>query len=346
MRQLSFIALAVSLILLVGGAVAVYAYDAARDDLIAHGVTAGGVDVGGMRASEARAALTERLALPLERPVTIAYRSRRFRLSAARAGVRTDIEGMVQEALAASRDGNLVTRAARDLTGRRLYARVPVRVTYSTRAIRGLARRLERVIDRPARDARLRYSATGLRRVRSKNGLAVRAAELQDEIESEIVDPAADRVVVARTRLVRPKVSTRELASRYPYFITVDRKGFRLRLFRRLKLVRSYRVAIGRAGYDTPTGLYRIQNKAINAAWHVPKKPWAGKLAGKIIPGGAPNNPLKARWMGIYDGAGIHGTDAVASLGRAASHGCIRMAIPDVKDLYEQVPVHTPVYIA
>ena len=59
-----------------------------------------------------------------------------------------------------------------------------------------------------------------------------------------------------------------------------------------------------------------------------------------------PSNPIKARWMGIYDGAGIHGTDAEHSIGTAASHGCIRMRIAEVKELYDQVPVGTPVYIA
>ena len=72
----------------------------------------------------------------------------------------------------------------------------------------------------------------------------------------------------------------------------------------------------------------------------------AGSLAGRVIPGGTPQNPLKARWMGIYDGAGIHGTDQVGSLGTAASHGCIRMAIPEVIELYDKVPVNTPVYVA
>ena len=49
--------------------------------------------------------------------------------------------------------------------------------------------------------------------------------------------------------------------------------------------------------------------------------------------------------MGIFDGAGIHGTDEPSSLGSAASHGCVRMAIPDVIELYDQVSVGTPVYI-
>ena len=49
--------------------------------------------------------------------------------------------------------------------------------------------------------------------------------------------------------------------------------------------------------------------------------------------------------MGIYAGAGIHGTDDVGSLGTAASHGCVRMSVPDVIELYDQVDVGTPIYI-
>ena len=109
--------------------------------------------------------------------------------------------------------------------------------------------------------------------------------------------------------------------------------------------MRSYVVGVGQAGFETPAGLYRIQNKAVNPAWHVPNRDWAGDLAGKVIPGGRADNPIKSRWLGIYDGAGIHGTADIASLGTAASHGCIRMSIPEVEQLYPQVPVGTPVYI-
>jgi lipoprotein-anchoring transpeptidase ErfK/SrfK len=49
--------------------------------------------------------------------------------------------------------------------------------------------------------------------------------------------------------------------------------------------------------------------------------------------------------MGIYNGAGIHGTSDTASLGSAASHGCVRMSVPDVIDLYDRVDVGTPIYI-
>jgi lipoprotein-anchoring transpeptidase ErfK/SrfK len=126
----------------------------------------------------------------------------------------------------------------------------------------------------------------------------------------------------------------------------VDRNAFKLRLFKELRLVKTYGIAVGQVGLETPAGLYHVQNKAINPAWHVPDREWAGKLAGKVIPGGTPENPLKARWLGIYDGAGIHGTADAGSIGSAASHGCIRMRIPEVIELYDQVDVGAPVYIA
>ena len=125
----------------------------------------------------------------------------------------------------------------------------------------------------------------------------------------------------------------------------VDRGAFQLRLYKDLKLKKSYRIAVGQVGLETPAGLYAIQNKAVNAAWTVPNSAWAGDMAGQVVPGGTPQNPLKARWMGIFAGAGIHGTDQVGSLGSAASHGCVRMAIPDVIELYDQVEVKTPIYI-
>jgi lipoprotein-anchoring transpeptidase ErfK/SrfK len=64
-----------------------------------------------------------------------------------------------------------------------------------------------------------------------------------------------------------------------------------------------------------------------------------------VIPGGTAQNPLKARWLGIYDGVGVHGTSDRGSIGSNASHGCIRMLIEDVEALYDEVPVGTPTYI-
>ena len=170
----------------------------------------------------------------------------------------------------------------------------------------------------------------------AQNGLAVKTAALTAALNGALEHPGHRRQIKVRTTVTAPKVQTSKLAGQYPSFITVDRGNFTLRVYKDLKLARSYSIAVGQQGLETPAGLYHIQNKAVNPSWQVPNSPWAGSLAGKLIPPG-PDDPIKARWMGIFDGAGIHGTDEVSSIGHAFSHGCVRMLIPDVIDLYDRV---------
>jgi lipoprotein-anchoring transpeptidase ErfK/SrfK len=344
MRHKSFIFVAVLLLALAGGAVATYAYDSSRDDLIAEGVTVAGVDVGGMRVDQARRVVARQLKDPLERPVIVGRAGTRFRLSAEDAGVEADVDGMVDEALEASRDGSIFTRVARDITGGEEDAQVPARVSYDERAVAGLVGRVEKRLNRPARDAEVTFPS--LEKVKEQRGLKVRTARLEQRIAQALAVPGADRRVHAPARILQPKVTQEELGEKYPVLLIADRANFRLRLYERLNLSREYVVAVGALGFDTPAGMYHIQNKAVDPAWSVPNSDWAGDLAGTVVPGGVPENPLKERWLGIYDGAGIHGTDQTYSLGTAASHGCIRMAIPDVIELYDKVPVGAPIYIA
>ena len=342
MRQKSFILVAVLLLVLVGGSVAAYAYDSSRDDVIADGVSVAGVDVGGMRVSEARAVIGRELREPLERPISVVHAGRRFTLSAHDAGVQADVSGMVDEALAQSRDGTIIDRVARDLTGGEEHAQVPARVTYDEQAIDGLVTRVSHRLNREARDAAVDFPS--LEKVKERNGVAVRAKILRQRLAQALTVPGVRRRVRAPVRIIRPKVTQAQLADKYPVLLIADRNAFKLRLYKQLQLVKEYTVAVGAIGFDTPAGLYHIQNKAVDPTWNVPNSAWAGDLAGRSIPPG-PDNPLKARWLGIFDGAGIHGTDETYSLGSAASHGCLRMAIPDVIELYDQVPVGAPIYI-
>jgi lipoprotein-anchoring transpeptidase ErfK/SrfK len=219
-----------------------------------------------------------------------------------------------------------------------------MRVEYDRTAVDRLVKRVKRGIERPATDAKVDFSGAGLEKVRGKHGRTLNVEALRDSVGDELTHPSPERVVKARVKKTRPKVGVDDLADKYPTVVTVDRNTYTLRLYKKLKLKKSYKIAVGTVGFETPAGLYHVQNKAVNPAWSVPE--WGGDLAGQVIPGGTPQNPLKARWLGIYDGAGIHGTDAVSSLGTSASHGCIRLAIPDVIEVYEQVPVKAPVYIS
>jgi len=344
MRHRWFILVAVVLLVLIGGAVAAFAYDSARDDTIAKGVTVAGVDVGGMSTGEAQRVVRRELQKALEEPITVRRGQTRFTLSAQDAGVKADVGGMVDEALADSRDGTIITRVARDITGGQEDTQVPARVTYSSSAVDELVKRVSGKLNRPARDAQVDFPS--LEKVKEQKGRRVRAAVLRQRIAQSLTVPGVGRTVKAPVRVVKPKITQAELADQYPVVLVADRTNFQLRLYKHLQLAKSYTVAVGAVGFDTPAGLYHIQNKAVNPAWSVPNSAWAGSLAGTTVPGGTPENPLKARWLGIFNGAGIHGTDETYSLGHAASHGCIRMAIPDVIELYDQVPVGAPIYIA
>jgi lipoprotein-anchoring transpeptidase ErfK/SrfK len=344
MRHSWFILVAVLLLVLIGGAVAAFAYDSSREDVIAEGVTIAGVDVGGMKTEEARSLVRRELQKPLERPVGVFRGTQRFRLSAHDAGVKADVTGMVEEALEVSRDGSIFSRVARDITGGEEDAQVAARVNYSTDAVEQLVGRVAKTLNRPARDAEVAFPS--LDTVKEQKGRRVRKAVLQQRLAQALTVPGVERRVKAPVRILKPKVTQDQLAEKYPVVLVADRYNFKLRLYRNLNLQKEYTVAVGALGFDTPAGLYHIQNKAVDPAWSVPNSDWAGDLAGTVVPGGVPENPLKERWLGIYDGAGIHGTDQTYSLGTAASHGCIRMAIPDVIELYDQVPVGAPIYIA
>jgi lipoprotein-anchoring transpeptidase ErfK/SrfK len=345
MRSRSFIALAVSLVVLLGGAAAVYAYDSSRAETIARGIKVGDVDLGGLNPREARAVLEQRMVRPLERPVKVRYKGRTFRLTAREVNLRTDVGATVSEALARSRDGNLLTRTVRDLSGAGVPADFDMRVSYSRPAVDRLVQRFKRTFDRPVQEPSVAPSASGLSVTEGHDGRQFATATLRGKIERELLLPG-DRVVRPQPRVAHTRITLPELRRRYPNYVTIDRSGHTMRYYRNLRLAKSYTIAVGRVGLETPAGLYHIQTKEVNPAWHVPKSSWAGSLAGKVIPGGRSDNPLKARWMGIVDGAGIHGTDDISSLGTNASHGCIRMSIPDVEELYARVPVGSPVYIA
>lgn len=346
MRTRSFVIVAAFVVLLLAAGAGVYAYDASKQSRIAEGLSVGGVEVGGLEASVARRRLRDAVLEPLKRPVVARYKGHRYTLTAAQAGVAVDIDGSVDAALARSRAGSIFERTARNLKGERLDEDVDVDIDYDRGSIRKLAKRVSRSIDRPARDATLDLAKGEVQPQASATGLSVSAARLRRDLTRALLAVHGSRSVRVHAKLVEPKVSSAQLAARYPAVLIVNRGSFTLSLYRHLKYAKSYKIAVGQVGLETPAGLYRVQNKAINPAWQVPKAKWAGKLAGKLIPGGTPENPLKARWLGIFDGAGIHGTDSVSSIGTAASHGCVRMRIPDVKELYDQVPVNAPVYIA
>jgi lipoprotein-anchoring transpeptidase ErfK/SrfK len=343
MGQKSFILVAVLLLAMVAGAASMYMYDSSNQDQIAAGVAIAGVDVGGLDADDARAKVQREVADPLDKPVIVRRGKKRFTLSAEDARVKADVGGMVDKALRQSREGNIFSRVLRDSTGAEADVEVSPRVTYSKPAVAALVKRVQKGVDRAPRDADVSFPSFD--QIPERDGLKVKSKRLRASVDTAMTR-AGDRTLRIPTRTTKAEVTRDELSEKYPVVLVADRSNFKLRFYRNLKLEKEYTVAVGAVGFATPAGLYNIQNKAVDPAWSVPNSDWAGSLAGTVVPGGVAENPLKERWLGIYAGAGIHGTDDTASLGTAASHGCIRMSIPDVIELYDQVEVQTPIYIA
>jgi lipoprotein-anchoring transpeptidase ErfK/SrfK len=149
----------------------------------------------------------------------------------------------------------------------------------------------------------------------------------------------ARELIQGRFEAVAPRVTRRSIGD-----VIVIRRGVnKLELYDGMKLRRTFGVATGTSQYPTPLGRFHIVVKWRDPWWYPPASDWA-KDAKPIPPG--PGNPLGTRWMGLSAPlVGIHGTPDAASIGYSASHGCIRMLIPEVEWLFEQVEIGTPVFV-
>ena len=112
--------------------------------------------------------------------------------------------------------------------------------------------------------------------------------------------------------------------------IVVSLQDRKLALLEDGQVKKIYPVAVGKASSPSPVGTFTIERRVANPSY---------THDGEVVPPG-PQNPVGSRWMGLnIRGYGIHGTNEPRSIGRAASHGCIRMAKADLEELYPQMHV-------
>ena len=344
MGRKTSIGLIVAAVIVVLGVGAAYAYDSSQKDKIADGVHIAGVDVSGLTEDEAAALVRHRLLAPLRHSLKVSFDGDNWELPGAKLKVRAEVDKAVEEAVADSQDGGFPGRLVRYVTGGEVSESIKPQVTYSKRSVNRFVRHVAEEINREPKNADVQASGDSLEVVAGEYGRKLRDNRLTRDLNAAVLNATIPHTIVAAVHATKPEVTKKEVAAEYPSYLTLDRSTFTLRLWEHLKLAKTYTVAVGMEGLETPEGQYAIEEKEENPTWHVPDSAWAGSLAGTTVPPG-PANPIKARWMAIFEGAGIHGTEETESLGSAASHGCIRMAIPDVEELYDRVEVGTPIYI-
>jgi lipoprotein-anchoring transpeptidase ErfK/SrfK len=338
------IAVSIAALVVVLGAAAAYAYDSSQKDKIADGVVIAGVDVGGLDEAEAAAKVRRQLLRPLRHSLRVNFDGESWKLPGEKLKIRADVGEAVEEAVADSQDGGIPGRLVRYVTGNEVEARISPPLTYSEPAVNKFVRQVAEDVNREPQNASVEPTGDSLQVVSGKDGRKLRDNLLEEDLKAAVLSAGAPRTIVAHVHSTHPEITRGEVAAEYPSYLTLDRGSFTLRLYKHLKLTKTYTVAVGQEGLETPEGLYQIEAMEENPTWHVPESSWAGSLAGQDIPPG-PANPIKARWLAIFEGAGIHGTEEIESLGTAASHGCVRMSIPDVEELYGQVEVGTPIFI-
>jgi lipoprotein-anchoring transpeptidase ErfK/SrfK len=148
---------------------------------------------------------------------------------------------------------------------------------------------------------------------------------------------------IRRIRVAVKVVQPERTVKKFGPVIIIRRGANQLRYYQGARLIRMFGVATGQAIYPTPTGTFSVVDMQLNPWWLPPDSAWA--KGEKPIPPG-PGNPLGTRWMGLSaPGVGIHGTPDDTSIGYSASHGCIRMHIPDAEWLFQHVKRGTPVVI-
>jgi hypothetical protein len=284
---------------------------------IADGVTIGGVSVGGLTAAEAAPLVRTWFA----QPFTFALRGHTKTATPWWVGGTPKVAAALASAQTA-------------LPG----AAVPLHIRVDRTRLRAFVARLARAWHTPAVNsvARLRDLRPFITRPRP--GYSVLKLETRLSIRQAFAAHQRGPLSVPY-RVLRPRITR----SNFGPAIVIRRGSHRLYLYRGSHYWRTFGVAVGMPQYPTPLGSFSIANKQRHPWWYPPHADWAAG-ASPIPPG--PGNPLGTRWMGLSrGGVGIHGTPDSASVGYSASHGCIRMRIPEAEWLFERVRVGTPVFI-
>jgi lipoprotein-anchoring transpeptidase ErfK/SrfK len=288
-----------------------------KPKLIPLGVTVGGIHVGGLSATAAYMVVRAAFRAPLV-----------LQAGGHRAMVNPATLGAIAYAKAA------VAHARSAPAG----AAVPLGVSIHGRAVRELIDSLAKKYARAPIDSKLL-----LRHLQPyiTEGQAGKTLDLKGSVSAILQALRENR----RTGIKLPYVEVPQTISRKTFgpVVVIHRGSNRLFLYKGMKPWRTFVVATGQSIYPTPLGRFQIVVKWEDPWWYPPNSPWA-KGAKPIPPG--PGNPLGTRWMGLSaPGVGIHGTPDSASLGYSASHGCIRMYIPQAEWLFDHVDVGTAVYI-
>jgi len=334
------LAAGVLLLALSGAAYAAYRYEQANAGRILPGTKVAGVDVSGMTRREAIQAVRARARLDLDRKIVVFVDGERFATTARELGRRARIGRAVDQAVNASERLGWVERAWRRLRDDPVH--VDIALAFGgDRGVEGFVRRTARSVAVDPRDASIGIGKDGgLALRRSTPGSALDARRAERLLSQALGDGSS--LVRLSVHPVAAKINARTMGPTIVVHVDTNR----LDLYEGFDVTHSWDVATAKPGYVTPSGEWSLYQKREDPTWYNPALDGWGAGLPAVVPGG-PGNPMGTRALYITAPGliRIHGTTSPDSIGRYASHGCIRMHNEEVEVLYDLVPVGTKVII-
>jgi lipoprotein-anchoring transpeptidase ErfK/SrfK len=322
-----------------GAAFAASRFDSVAAARILPGVRIAGVDVGGMTRDEAVRAVDRRADLTLEGDLNVRAAGYSWHVTPAALGTRVDVQGAVARAFALADQMSLLSRVYHRVADEAVGVSIDLTYRYDRSKLSAFVHQAYDEVSTPAVNAGIKLVDDELVVRHAHEGRELPIREAVGRVRRALVRHEAD--VRVPVRHVAPKVTDDTLGRT----IVVDISENQLYLYSGFHIEKQYPVATAAQGFVTPVGSWSIVGKVENPSWTNPDPTgWGAGMPAYIPPG--PGNPLGTRAMYLSaPGIRIHGTEDVSSIGTYASHGCIRMLMPDVEELYPLVPVGTPVLV-
>jgi len=303
------------------------------------GARVGSVYVGKLTKKEAVARCNGRLAEVASQPLVLKADHDAIPINRADIGLELDYRRMVDQAYIKAWDVNILERMTRTLLHKPKAMSLPLVAKYDEQKLKAAVKTAMGVINCTQKNAYVDVSTGEVKLVPGGDGrvakfdqvLAATRKVLAEGMRAVTV-PVVKRIP-AKVKKVEPQI-----------VILVNLEEHTLSLYEGGNLLARYPVATGSKKWPTCIGEWKVVRGEKNPTWYNRGAAWSENMPWMKPPG--PNNPLGTRAITINGGGVmIHGTNDTGSIGYSASHGCIRMRMPDVEQLFEYVYLGMPVYI-
>jgi len=298
-----------------------------------------GVDVSCLSREEAKEKCINAMKEFASKPFSLKIDNEEYSQKPEELSLEIDYDRMIENAYKRAWSVNIFERMVRRLLKKPKAMNMPIFQKCDENALEEFVRRALPSINCRPRDAYMDVSSGQAKIVPARDG---RKANF------EKVLLAAKKAITAGKRGVKvpvderipPKVKSVNIGK----FILVNLGEHTLSLYDNEKLLAKYPVCTGSPEWPTCIGEWAVVKAEKNPTWYNRGSTWAEKMPPMLPPG--PGNPLGTRAITINGGGVlIHGTTDTWSIGKSVSHGCIRMYMRDVEELFEHVYIGMPVYI-